>query len=1094
MTALFFALLQVSALVGGLSLLLWCLRGFLRRYPAKWRRALLLLLCLRLLVPFRLTLPQAPVQVTVPAEAGETILWTAPAPAPEGIVLPGPVTPVLPSAPAETVPVAPQTPAAPEAAAPRRSIRLADALMLLWAVGAVCALLWQVGGSLLFRRRAARWAVPADGETEALARTLAARVGVPCPPVLITPALRAPVAAGLLRPVLLLPEGQEGLSFVLAHELCHLRRRDLWGKLLAALAGALHWFNPLVWLLTRQLGESMECACDEEVLALLGPDQSRAYSETILRAARGGGPALTTGFSGGLKARLRNIFAPKRRHGAVVCALLALCALTAGTLVACDAARPAAPDDEPPAVADPAVPAPEPLSALELYDLALEYRVDLLPLFDEGQAPSAAADYVIYAFFAFPDRPERWSGANGNGYVSKEFLDQVAAERFGVTELTYASLGREWNYDGAGWTAAPMGGPEQRVCFPLYRAAETVDGRTVYTVDLRLGDDGRGPADDEDFAAARAAAEAGEDYPMVNYAVWRLRFELLDGAPRFLSMTYTGDLSPAGFFDLALAEGFDRAPYFAEGEARPDGAVAARWPAARSLVSDLVDGQVVHTVTADLYAPTGDRAAFRAGLASGELPAAAPVGKAIFCCTQQGTETVLLWHIEVVEPPADTPELRLYDYFRDHDWQLNPFPVLRDRAMSSDAWMVFALQGMAQSGEVDWAAGVDPARLAELAGQYLEAQGPDSYETAYSTVLPDGRVTATGWSFHGAVRLVAREIRQRQSGSYAGVFEMYSLPEGMAELALADADLRAGRTEPWAQYAAGMALISWEEIADDSERGFHLRYHSCELFEDSEDILWYLRPRAPLSAQLAAYGGEVDGTPRDFAAWYEAMTPLEDTAEPLEWAAAEGPVTQDGGRLRAEGDFQVSTRTEDGAEVSAQLKEGQLTLTRGDAVYTDYIDDFRGLAVARLWDGMEYLLAWDNGLSDDPVVHLWRLDGGMTDLGELGGENPRFDAEGHIVCWQYWLDADPLPILTWYRLDETLHNVWADPALFEGTWVTLQSEQYCWAAPAGTDVFDGPWGQYPVDRFRIVRIFDTYLWRIELEDGAQFDVQLWNGP
>ena len=555
MRGLFLTLLQVSVLVGAAALLLWPLRGFLGRFPAKWRCALLLLLCLRLLVPFRLTLPRAPVTVALPVAAGGVALPVAAGGAvwygtPDAV--PQSEEPALPdaSAPqAQTGTAAPQSPPGVTAAqtAPR-SLTAAEAAMLLWAAGALATLAVPLGVSALFYRRAVRWGVPAPEKTWTVAESLAKQLGLrACPPVLVSRAVRAPVAAGLLRPVILLPERQENLPCVLAHELCHLRRRDLWGKLLCTLARAVHWFNPAVWLLSRQVSESMECACDERAVALLGEKHRRDYSETILRAAAGarGAPALTTGFSGRLQARLRNLFTEKHRRGGAVCALLLCVLLAGGTLVACTVKTDVAP------------PAEEKSTAPELFDLMQQYRFDLAPVFAAGEAPAAAADYLVYVFFTYTDRSERMSGTwNGTptGFVSRDFLTEIARTQFGAGTLTYGDLGREWLLGDDGWTAVPMGGPEQEIVFPERIDTEEQDGENVYTAVCRIGDDGTGLPGDTQFAAARAALTQGKDYPMANAVRRVFRFTVRDGVPFFLSVGETDQAAvpPANSFTVEV--------------------------------------------------------------------------------------------------------------------------------------------------------------------------------------------------------------------------------------------------------------------------------------------------------------------------------------------------------------------------------------------------------------------------------------------------------------------------------------------------------------------------------------------------------------
>jgi len=105
--------------------------------------------------------------------------------------------------------------------------------------------------------------------------------------VVSTPARLEPGVFGIVRPVLLLPEGitrrltQAQLQGVLAHELCHVRRRDNLTAMIHMLVEATFWFYPLPWWLGARLIDERECACDEEVLQT--GSQAQAYAESILR-------------------------------------------------------------------------------------------------------------------------------------------------------------------------------------------------------------------------------------------------------------------------------------------------------------------------------------------------------------------------------------------------------------------------------------------------------------------------------------------------------------------------------------------------------------------------------------------------------------------------------------------------------------------------------------------------------------------------------------------------------------------------------------------------------------------------------------------
>jgi beta-lactamase regulating signal transducer with metallopeptidase domain len=102
------------------------------------------------------------------------------------------------------------------------------------------------------------------------------------------PLAPTPMLIGLFRPAIILPDRDftdEQLKSILLHELTHLRRSDVLVKWLAAFACAVHWFNPLVWLLRREIDRACELACDEAVVRKLDPSDRQRYGDTLLRVA-----------------------------------------------------------------------------------------------------------------------------------------------------------------------------------------------------------------------------------------------------------------------------------------------------------------------------------------------------------------------------------------------------------------------------------------------------------------------------------------------------------------------------------------------------------------------------------------------------------------------------------------------------------------------------------------------------------------------------------------------------------------------------------------------------------------------------------------
>lgn len=75
----------------------------------------------------------------------------------------------------------------------------------------------------------------------------------------------------------------EEIRFILAHEWYHVVHRDLLRKLLVLFLNCLNWFNPLYYLLRKNLSEWTEAACDEEVTRNFTKGQRRKYCELMIK-------------------------------------------------------------------------------------------------------------------------------------------------------------------------------------------------------------------------------------------------------------------------------------------------------------------------------------------------------------------------------------------------------------------------------------------------------------------------------------------------------------------------------------------------------------------------------------------------------------------------------------------------------------------------------------------------------------------------------------------------------------------------------------------------------------------------------------------
>jgi TonB family protein len=180
--------------------------------------------------------------------------------------LPEPLTPVPPI-------VAPSAEVRP--AAPSRRPDPMPILFGLWVAGVLISIYEPLRSYLKFRRLRA---------TALIASGLPLRV-----PVGYSTEVRAPMLAGIFRPMILLPADiktwadPEEQRAMMLHEAAHFERRDHLLNAFQTLLGAVLFFHPAVRYALRQLTVERELACDERVLA--AGARAEAYAETLLKAA-----------------------------------------------------------------------------------------------------------------------------------------------------------------------------------------------------------------------------------------------------------------------------------------------------------------------------------------------------------------------------------------------------------------------------------------------------------------------------------------------------------------------------------------------------------------------------------------------------------------------------------------------------------------------------------------------------------------------------------------------------------------------------------------------------------------------------------------
>lgn len=171
----------------------------------------------------------------------------------------------------------------------RNSFTLGPVIFYGWMAGALAMTVWLLLGLLRLRSWSARGRALASSELGYDAQWLAKRIGVRGTMRLVeSPDVASPMTFGWQSPVVLLPStwrtwSRDQMRIVLLHEFMHVRRGDWAYLLMARLATALHWYNPLVWMAARWLEDQRELACDDDVVRCGA--RPTDYATTLLQMA-----------------------------------------------------------------------------------------------------------------------------------------------------------------------------------------------------------------------------------------------------------------------------------------------------------------------------------------------------------------------------------------------------------------------------------------------------------------------------------------------------------------------------------------------------------------------------------------------------------------------------------------------------------------------------------------------------------------------------------------------------------------------------------------------------------------------------------------
>ena len=226
------------------------------------------------------------------------------------------------------------------------SIDVVSLVFGVWLSVAVVLMACHLAGYIRFIKATESTLKEADKDKQAILDRLCAEKGVGRKPRLcVSDAVTSPMLVGYFDSVIILPEydfDTNAWEGIIAHELTHFIRGDLWVKLASVAAKALHWFNPAVYLGVEMLNEEMELSCDEITLKSMNDSQRVEYGTVmvnILKKCRGKVNAYSTHFNPNkntARGRIMNILdSSKKSRGILLIVICLILCLVAGSVFGC---------------------------------------------------------------------------------------------------------------------------------------------------------------------------------------------------------------------------------------------------------------------------------------------------------------------------------------------------------------------------------------------------------------------------------------------------------------------------------------------------------------------------------------------------------------------------------------------------------------------------------------------------------------------------------------------------------------------------------------------------------------------------------------
>ncbi|MGE8003802.1 M56 family metallopeptidase [Lysinibacillus sp. NPDC093216] len=168
------------------------------------------------------------------------------------------------------------------------SLTAVQVLFAIWIVGVIGKSVWSFYSYQRFNKqiKVSSFLVPKESEVHQLLTKNMDRMNCSSDiEIMYNKCNISPILIGILKPTIVLPMYKipnDELEMVIKRELIHFKKKDLWIRRFMLIATIIHWYNPLIYLLKKEVLMWSELSCDEDVVMKMSHVERKKYGETIL--------------------------------------------------------------------------------------------------------------------------------------------------------------------------------------------------------------------------------------------------------------------------------------------------------------------------------------------------------------------------------------------------------------------------------------------------------------------------------------------------------------------------------------------------------------------------------------------------------------------------------------------------------------------------------------------------------------------------------------------------------------------------------------------------------------------------------------------